>query len=86
VTSQTRPRPGSGEGTGGEGKEESRLVRGRAIMDAVTVARAGHDGLMRGDAVVIPGAINRVQPFLPRLLPRAVVPRVVRRAQARAQG
>lgn len=65
--------------------EASKLVRGRQIMDAATVARAGYAGLMKGEAVVIPGMKNRVQTFLPRLLPRALVRRAVRNAQARAE-
>lgn len=63
--------------------EDSKLVRGREIMDARTVASAGFEGLMRGRAVVIPGRINQIQAFLPRLLPRAAVRGTVRRAQER---
>lgn len=63
--------------------EQSRLVSGRAIMDAATVARAGVDGLLRGQPVVIPGLMNRIQTLLPRLLPRALVPGIVRSAQER---
>ncbi|HEU4326586.1 MAG TPA: SDR family oxidoreductase [Roseiflexaceae bacterium] len=61
--------------------EQSKLVSGRAIMDAATVARAGFEGLMRERPVVIPGLMNRIQTFLPRLLPRAFVPAIVRQAQ-----
>lgn len=64
--------------------EESRLVRGRAIMDAATVAQAGYDGLLRRVPVVIPGTSNRLTTLMPRLLPRRLVPPIVRRAQARA--
>jgi short-subunit dehydrogenase len=65
--------------------EDSKLVRGRQLMDAATVARAGYAGLIAGDTVVIPGMMNRVQAFLPRLLPRAVVRRAVRSAQERTR-
>lgn len=64
--------------------EQSRLVQGRQIMDVGTVARAGFLGLMRGQPLVIPGWINRVQTLLPRLLPRTLVPGIVRRAQERS--
>ena len=64
--------------------EQSRLVRGRRIMDAETVARAGYEGLIAGKPVVIPGLMNRVQTLLPRLLPRSLVPGIVRSAQERA--
>lgn len=63
--------------------EQSRLVSGRAIMGVDAVAEAGYQGLLRGRPVVIPGLINRVQTFLPRLLPRRVVPPIVRNAQER---
>jgi short-subunit dehydrogenase len=37
------------------------------------VARAGHDGLMRGRRVVVPGLQNKIVPWLPRLLPRGML-------------
>jgi short-subunit dehydrogenase len=64
--------------------EDSRLVRGREILDAATVAQAGYAGLMRGRPVVIPGASNRLIPLIPRLLPRRIIPGIIRRAQERA--
>lgn len=64
--------------------EESRLVQGRQIMDAATVAKAGYNALISGRPVVVPGLMNRIQTFLPRLLPRAAVPPMVRQAQERA--
>jgi short-subunit dehydrogenase len=45
-------------------------------MDAVRVARAGHDGLRRGKSLVIPGLRNRVLAFSVRLSPRALVTRI----------
>ena len=41
----------------------------------------GYTGLMAGRAVVIPGARNNVLAFAVRLMPRAVVRRMVRRIQ-----
>jgi hypothetical protein len=42
------------------------------------VAREGYDGFMRGRRLVVPGFENKVLTFLPRLLPRALVLRMVR--------
>ncbi|TMD42284.1 MAG: SDR family oxidoreductase [Chloroflexi bacterium] len=62
--------------------EDSRLVQG-SIADARSVAIAGYRGLMAGKPLVIPGFANKLVPWLPRLLPRRVVPGIVRRAQQR---
>lgn len=64
--------------------ERSRLVSGRKIMDVETVAEAGYAGMLRGRPLVIPGLMNRVQAFLPRLIPRSLLPQIVRNAQAQA--
>jgi short-subunit dehydrogenase len=45
---------------------------------AERVAREGYDGLMRGKRVIVPGTENKVATFLPRLLPRSMVLRMVR--------
>lgn len=63
--------------------EQSRLVNGRAIMGVDAVADAGYSGLLRGQAVIIPGLMNRIQTLVPRLLPRRFVPQIVRNAQER---
>ena len=49
-------------------------------MDAPTVARAGYDGLMNGNAVVIPGLRNKLVPIAARLGPRSMVVKVSHRA------
>ncbi len=64
--------------------EESRLVRGREIMDATAVAQAAYTGMMRNRPVIIPGASNRIVTLMPRLLPRRLIPGIVKRAQGRA--
>jgi len=46
------------------------------VMDARPVAKAGHDGLLRGKTLIIPGALNRVMAFSVRLSPRGLVARV----------
>ena len=53
------------------------------IADARSVAEAGYAGLMAGKTVVIPGFSNKLVPWMSRLLPRRVVPEMVRRAQER---
>jgi uncharacterized protein len=62
--------------------EDSRLVQGQ-IADARSVALAGYRGLMAGKAIVIPGFTNKLIPWIVRVSPRSMVPRVVRRMQER---
>ncbi|PTA69149.1 SDR family NAD(P)-dependent oxidoreductase [Deinococcus arcticus] len=67
------------------GLGRSQLLRGPvrlAMLSAEQVARAGLDAMLRGQAVVIPGRINQLQIAALRLLPRAVVPPMIRRLQA----
>ncbi|GAB4114269.1 MAG: SDR family oxidoreductase [Roseiflexaceae bacterium] len=64
--------------------QDSKLIRGGNLMDAASVAQAGIDGLLAGKPVVIPGLMNRVMTFLPRILPRSMVPAIVRQAQDRS--
>ena len=64
--------------------EESKLVRGKAIMTSETVARAGYTGLMKGKTVVIPGVSNKMMAQAVRFLPRNTVTKLVRNAQERA--
>lgn len=53
-------------------------------MSAVEVAKAGYGALMSGKALVIPGLSNQLLALTPRLLPRMLVPGIVKNAQARA--
>lgn len=62
--------------------EDSRLVQGK-IADSRSVALAGYRGMMAGKMIVIPGFSNKLIPWVVRLSPRSVVPRVVRRLQER---
>jgi short-subunit dehydrogenase len=64
--------------------EESKLVRGKEIMSAEEVARAGFEGLMKGKTVVIPGVGNKMLAQAVRFLPRKTVTKLVRNAQERA--
>ncbi len=47
-------------------------------MSAERVAAIGYGALMRGQAVVVPGLLNKVLAFFVRLMPRALVARVAR--------
>jgi short-subunit dehydrogenase len=64
------------------GMQPSKLSQG-VLMDAQSVARAGYEGCLRGQTLVIPGASNRALAFVPRLLPRSLTARLVRRVQER---
>ncbi|HYO48475.1 MAG TPA: SDR family oxidoreductase [Chloroflexia bacterium] len=63
--------------------EDSKLVAGRKIMDARTVAKAGYRALMKGQPVVVPGLRNWVMAEAIRFIPRKMVARIVGRAQER---
>lgn len=43
-----------------------------AMMSATEVARQGIQGMLRGRAVVVPGLINKLACFLPRLMPTSL--------------
>ena len=45
------------------------------------IAEAGYAGLMRGQRVVIPGVVNKLITFLPRIMPRGIFLRAVARSQ-----
>jgi short-subunit dehydrogenase len=47
------------------------------MMDPLSVARAGFEGMMKGRVMVIPGLSNRIGVSLVRLLPRRLVRRLV---------
>jgi short-subunit dehydrogenase len=63
--------------------ETSRLVYGKTLADAASVARAGYAGLKRGRRLVIPGTMNRLLAWTTRVVPRALTVRIVRRIQER---
>lgn len=68
--------------------EGSRLIASdagqRVIMTPDAVAAEAIDAMLRGQPVRVIGLLNRVQTFLPRLVPRGVLPRIVKQAQDRA--
>ena len=49
-------------------------------LDARSVARTSYDAVMRGDAVYVPGRVNRSLAALSRLLPRSVVLAAMKRS------
>ena len=65
---------------------ESKLLSGStrvAMLSADEVARQGVNAMLRGQAVLVAGGVNKVQSLLPRFLPRAAVARLIARVQAR---
>ncbi len=57
--------------------EDSKLVKGKRLMDAASVAHAGYEGFRRGAAVVVPGLGNRLLVQSVRFTPRRWVTRMV---------
>lgn len=66
------------------GMTGSRLFAGGRGMDVARVARAGYDGMRRGEGIVVPGTGNKALALATRLVPRGVAARIARRVQARA--
>ena len=63
--------------------EDSKLVVGRKMPDAATVAADGFKAMMAGKPVYIPGLRNRLMAQSIRFSPRAVVRPMVKRLQER---
>lgn len=61
--------------------EKSKLINGKKIMDAETVARIGYRGLMKNQTVVIPGLKNKILAQSVRVGPRNLVTAIVRNLQ-----
>ena len=43
------------------------------LYDAIEVAEAGYEGMMKGTDRVIPGALNKVQAYSSKILPDALL-------------
>ncbi|KRE28580.1 SDR family NAD(P)-dependent oxidoreductase [Paenibacillus sp. Soil522] len=56
-----------------------------AIMEAGQVAEEGYRGFLRGKTLIMPGVRNRFIAFMPRLLPRMMITRLVRSSQDRTE-
>jgi uncharacterized protein len=61
----------------GAAMEGSRLVRGRTLPTASSVAAYGVAAMRKGDAVAVPGVMNKVFASSIRLTPRPIVRRLV---------
>ena len=57
--------------------------RSLGMMSAESVARAGYQGCMRGKALVVPGAVNKLTSFISRRMPARFTARIVRRINGR---
>jgi uncharacterized protein len=69
--------------TGFQSRAGVKFGRPQAIMGVSPerVARAGYDGLMKGQRLVIPGLANKIVASLPRFLPRGTVLRLIHDSQ-----
>jgi hypothetical protein len=65
--------------------EGSRLVAGRRLMSARSVANAGYRALMKGKAVLVPGRSYWLFAQSVRFMPRSLVRRLILRAQQPVQ-
>ncbi|HEX8600061.1 MAG TPA: SDR family oxidoreductase [Chloroflexia bacterium] len=65
--------------------EDSRLVAGRKIMDARTVARIGYRAMMQGRMLVVTGLKNWLNVEATRFIPDKMLARTVLRAQDRVK-
>jgi short-subunit dehydrogenase len=66
----------------GAAMEGSRLVRGRTLPTAASVAEYGVAAMRKGDAVAVPGLMNKMFASSVRLTPRPIVRRIVHRMQS----
>jgi uncharacterized protein len=75
--------PGSTESAFHErtGMADSKMLKGKRMMDAHTVAKIGYDALMKGKTIVIPGFINKLMAKSVRFVPRNLVTKIVRNMQ-----
>ncbi len=62
--------------------ENSKLFKGRALPTAKHVAGLGVAAMLKGKPVLVIGGKNKLSVLSPRFLPRAMVPGMVKRAQA----
>jgi uncharacterized protein len=64
--------------------EASKLVNGRKIPSAQSVAEAAVKATMAGKPVAVIGSKNKLNVLSPRFLPRRLIPGIVKKAQAAA--
>jgi short-subunit dehydrogenase len=63
------------------GMADSKLLKGKKMMDAQTVAEIGYRALMKGQTIVIPGFMNKLLAKCVRFVPRNLVTKIVRNMQ-----
>jgi short-subunit dehydrogenase len=59
----------------------SRLIAGRRLPTARSVAEAGYDAMMAGRTVFVPGGLNKLTVMMPRVMPRRLMAKIVEKAQ-----
>ncbi|MBB3228872.1 hypothetical protein FHW69_003517 [Luteibacter sp. Sphag1AF] len=57
--------------------QDSKLVKGKTLATAAGVGMAGYRAMMRGDRVMVPGAMNKIMAFAVRFIPRRALGRMV---------
>jgi uncharacterized protein len=64
--------------------QDSKLLKNPSgLLSSAEVAKQGIVALERGQRVIIPGLMNQILAMVPRWVPRAFVPGIVKNAQAR---
>jgi short-subunit dehydrogenase len=63
------------------GMADSKMLKGKKMMDAETVAQIGYDALIEGKTIVIPGFANKLMAKCVRFIPRKIVTKIVRSMQ-----
>ncbi|MBJ7295012.1 MAG: short-chain dehydrogenase [Anabaena sp. LE011-02] len=63
------------------GMADSKMLKGKNMMDAETVAQMGYDALMKGKIIIIPGFMNKLMSKCVRFIPRKMVTKIVRSMQ-----
>ena len=67
------------------GMEDTKVVQDGNLMDPADVAKAGYEGLMDGERIVVPGARNKIMTFTRRLIPIALQAKMNRRYYEEAE-
>ncbi|WP_162051480.1 SDR family NAD(P)-dependent oxidoreductase [Pontibacter pamirensis] len=61
--------------------EGSGIFSKQFVADARSVAKAGYEGMMAGEVVVIPGIHNKLTVFFTRFVPRSILRNIVKKMQ-----
>ncbi len=64
--------------------EDSKLVNGKKIMSAETVAKAGYEAMLKGKTMIVPGLMNNLMAQSVRFTPRKMTTKIVRDMQESA--